>query len=131
MPPKLHGPGAVLVVWIKAYHRRPNTFMRGWRETGIDDTGLPHTGSPSEQKDLCREYDWAEGEPYAGVDQRAVDRLLARGAGKQGREVAEDRRVRVVSLTSKARVDRAGCFGSTPRIWKHVCRCDAERKCEV
>jgi len=96
------GPVHCWLVWIKAYHAAAKYLYAGLRETGIDDTDFRILEVLLNKGPLPVNTIGPKVNLTPGSISVAVDRLLARGLVSRV-ESREDRRVRVVSLTSKGK----------------------------
>ena len=96
------GPAHCWLVWIKAYHAAAKYLYAGLRETGIDDTDFRILEVLLNKGPLPVNTIGPKVNLTPGSISVAVDRLLARGLVSRV-ESREDRRVRVVSLTSKGK----------------------------
>ena len=96
------GPVHCWLVWIKAYHAAAKYLYWGLRETGIDDTDFRILEVLLNKGPLPVNTIGPKVNLTPGSISVAVDRLLARGLVSRV-ESREDRRVRVVSLTSKGK----------------------------
>src|SRR3981189_802039 len=96
------GPVHCWLVWIKAYHAAAKYLYAGLRETGIDDTDFRILEVLLNKGPLPVNTIGPKVNLTPGSISVAVDRLLDRGLVSRV-ESHEDRRVRVVSLTSKGR----------------------------
>ena len=96
------GPVHCWLVWIKAYHAAAKYLYAGLRETGIDDTDFRILEVLLNKGALPVNTIGPKVNLTPGSISVAVDRLLARGLVSRV-ESREDRRVRVVSLTSKGK----------------------------
>ena len=96
------GPVHCWLVWIKAYHAAAKYLYAGLRETGIDDTDFRILEALLNKGPLPVNTIGPKVNLTPGSISVAVDRLLARGLVSRV-ESREDRRVRVVSLTSKGK----------------------------
>src|ERR1700704_1926119 len=96
------GPAHCWLVWIKAYHAAAKYLYAGLRETGIDDTDfrilevLLHKG-PLPVNTIGPKVNLTPGSISV-----AVDRLYSKGLVSRV-ESAEDRRIRIVALTSSGK----------------------------
>jgi len=96
------GPVHCWLVWIKAYHAAAKYLYAGLQETGIDDTDFRILEVLLNKGPLPVNTIGPKVNLTPGSISVAVDRLLARGLVSRV-ESREDRRVRVVSLTSKGK----------------------------
>jgi MarR family 2-MHQ and catechol resistance regulon transcriptional repressor len=96
------GPVHCWLVWIKAYQAAAKYLYAGLRETGIDDTDFRILEVLLNKGPLPVNTIGPKVNLTPGSISVAVDRLLARGLVSRV-ESREDRRVRVVSLTSKGK----------------------------
>jgi len=96
------GPVHCWLVWIKAYHAAAKYLYAGLRETGIDDTDFRILEVLLNKGPLPVNTIGPKVNLTPGSISVAVDRLLAKGLVSRI-ESREDRRVRVVSLTSKVK----------------------------
>ena len=96
------GPVHCWLVWIKAYHAAAKYLYAGLRETGMDDTDFRILEVLLNKGPLPVNTIGPKVNLTPGSISVAVDRLLARGLVSRV-ESREDRRVRVVSLTSKGK----------------------------
>jgi len=96
------GPVHCWLVWIKAYHAAAKYLYAGLRQTGIDDTDFRILEVLLNKGPLPVNTIGPKVNLTPGSISVAVDRLLARGLVSRV-ESREDRRVRVVSLTSKGK----------------------------
>jgi MarR family transcriptional regulator, 2-MHQ and catechol-resistance regulon repressor len=96
------GPVHCWLVWIRAYHAAAKYLYAGLRETGIDDTDFRILEVLLNKGPLPVNTIGPKVNLTPGSISVAVDRLLARGLVSRV-ESREDRRVRVVSLTSKGK----------------------------
>jgi MarR family 2-MHQ and catechol resistance regulon transcriptional repressor len=96
------GPVHCWLVWIKAYHAAAKYLYAGLAETGIDDTDFRILEVLRNKGPLPVNTIGPKVNLTPGSISVAVDRLLARGLVSRV-ESREDRRVRVVSLTSKGK----------------------------
>ena len=96
------GPVHCWLVWIKAYHAAAKYLYAGLRETGIDDTDFRILEVLLNKGPLPVNTIGPKVNLTPGSISVAVDRLLAKGLVSRI-ESREDRRVRVVSLTSKGK----------------------------
>jgi len=96
------GPVHCWLVWIKAYHAAAKYLYAGLRETGIDDTDFRILEVLLNKGPLPVNTIGPKVNLTPGSISVAVDRLLARGLVSRV-ESREDRRVRMVSLTSKGK----------------------------
>jgi len=96
------GPVHCWLVWIKAYHAAAKYLYAGLRETGIDDTDFRILEVLLNKGPLPVNTIGPKVNLTPGSISVAVDRLLARGLVSRV-ESREDRRVRVVSLTSRGK----------------------------
>src|SRR5258708_20424565 len=99
---KYRGPVHCWLVWIKAYQAAAKYLYAGLRETGIDDTDFRILEVLLNKGPLPVNTIGPKVNLTPGSISVAVDRLLARGLVSRV-ESREDRRVRVVSLTSKGK----------------------------
>jgi len=90
------------LVWIKAYQAAAKYLYAGLRETGIDDTDFRILEVLLNKGPLPVNTIGPKVNLTPGSISVAVDRLLARGLVSRV-ESREDRRVRMVSLTSKGK----------------------------
>ena len=97
------GPVHCWLVWIKAYQAAVKYLYAGLQETGIDDTDFRILEVLLNKGPLPVNTIGPKVNLTPGSISVAVDRLLARGLVSRV-ESREDRRVRVVSLTSKGKV---------------------------
>ncbi len=107
------GPVHCWLVWNKAYQAAAKYLYAGLQETGIDDTDFRILEALLNKGPLPVNTIGPKVNLTPGSISVAVDRLLDRGLVSRV-ESAEDRRVRVVSLTSK------GKELITPIFRKHV-----------
>jgi MarR family 2-MHQ and catechol resistance regulon transcriptional repressor len=98
----LAGPVHCWLVWNKAYQAAAKYLYAGLRETGIDDTDFRILEVLLNKGPLPVNTIGPKVNLTPGSISVAVDRLLARGLVSRV-ESREDRRVRVVSLTSKGK----------------------------
>jgi len=96
------GPVHCWLVWIKAYQAAAKYLYAGLQETGIDDTDFRILEVLLNKGPLPVNTIGPKVNLTPGSISVAVDRLLARGLVSRV-ESREDRRVRVVSLTSKGK----------------------------
>ena len=96
------GPVHCWLVWIKAYHAAAKYLYAGLAETGIDDTDFRILEVLLNKGPLPVNTIGPKVNLTPGSISVAVDRLLARGLVSRV-ESREDRRVRMVSLTSKGK----------------------------
>jgi MarR family 2-MHQ and catechol resistance regulon transcriptional repressor len=96
------GPVHCWLVWIRAYHAAAKYLYAGLQETGIDDTDFRILEVLLNKGPLPVNTIGPKVNLTPGSISVAVDRLLARGLVSRV-ESREDRRVRVVSLTSKGK----------------------------
>jgi MarR family transcriptional regulator, 2-MHQ and catechol-resistance regulon repressor len=96
------GPVHCWLVWIKAYQAAAKYLYAGLQETGIDDTDFRILEVLLNKGPLPVNTIGPKVNLTPGSISVAVDRLLARGLVSRI-ESREDRRVRVVSLTSKGK----------------------------
>jgi MarR family 2-MHQ and catechol resistance regulon transcriptional repressor len=96
------GPVHCWLVWIKAYQSAAKYLYAGLQETGIDDTDFRILEVLLNKGPLPVNTIGPKVNLTPGSISVAVDRLLARGLVSRV-ESREDRRVRVVSLTSKGK----------------------------
>jgi MarR family 2-MHQ and catechol resistance regulon transcriptional repressor len=96
------GPVHCWLVWIKAYQAAAKYLYAGLEETGIDDTDFRILEALLNKGPLPVNTIGPKVNLTPGSISVAVDRLLDRGLVNRV-ESHEDRRVRVVSLTSKGR----------------------------
>ena len=96
------GPVHCWLVWNKAYQAAAKYLYAGLRETGIDDTDFRILEVLLNKGPLPVNTIGPKVNLTPGSISVAVDRLLARGLVSRV-ESREDRRVRVVSLTSKGK----------------------------
>jgi MarR family 2-MHQ and catechol resistance regulon transcriptional repressor len=94
------GPVHCWLVWIKAYQATAKYLYAGLEETGIDDTDFRILEALLNKGPLPVNTIGPKVNLTPGSISVAVDRLLDRGLVSRV-ESREDRRVRVVSLTSK------------------------------
>jgi MarR family 2-MHQ and catechol resistance regulon transcriptional repressor len=96
------GPVHCWLVWIRAYHAAAKYLYAGLQETGIDDTDFRILEVLLNKGPLPVNTIGPKVNLTPGSISVAVDRLLARGLVSRV-ESREDRRVRLVSLTSKGK----------------------------
>jgi MarR family 2-MHQ and catechol resistance regulon transcriptional repressor len=96
------GPVHCWLVWIKAYQAAAKYLYAGLQETGIDDTDFRILEVLLNKGPLPVNTIGPKVNLTPGSISVAVDRLLAKGLVSRI-ESREDRRVRVVSLTSKGK----------------------------
>src|SRR6266850_6281512 len=114
------------LVWIKAYQAAAKYLYAGLRETGIDDTDFRILEVLLNKGPLPVNTIGPKVNLTPGSISVAVDRLLARGLVSRV-ESREDRRVRVVSLTSKGKELIASVFRKHAAEIRNVFA-DASRK---
>jgi len=124
------GPVHCWLVWIKAYHAAAKYLYAGLRETGIDDTDFRILEVLLNKGPLPVNTIGPKVNLTPGSISVAVDRLLARGLVSRV-ESREDRRVRVVSLTSKGKELIAPVFRNMPRKLETCLPMRRRKKCEV